>query len=60
MLSVFTAMAPLRAALGSNLFSILQILSLMLFEKTSLDQLLKETEQNLAMPQNTKQLNLFG
>ena len=44
----------------ASLYTILQILSLTLFEKIPLDQLLKETEQNSTVPQNTNQLNLFG
>ena len=61
-ITVYVLVAIVKKRLNTqvSLYTILQILSLTLFEKTPLDQLLKETEQNPAMPQNTKQLNLFG
>lgn len=61
-ITVYVLVAIVKKRLNTqvSLYTILQILSLTLFEKTPLDQLLKETGQNLAMPQNTKQLNLFG
>ena len=57
---VLAAIVKKQLKLDASLYTILQILSLTLFEKTLFDQLLKETEQNLVMPQNTKQRNLFG
>ena len=57
---VLVAIVRKRLNIEASLYTMLQILSLTLFEKTPLDQLLKEMEQNLAMPQKTKQLNLFG
>jgi hypothetical protein len=44
----------------ASLYTILQILSLAIFEKTPLDQLLKNTETQMIMPQNNNQLNLFN
>lgn len=57
---VLVAIVKKRLKLDASLYTILQILSLTLFEKTPLDQLLKEMEQNIVMSKNTKQLNLFG
>ena len=57
---VLVAIVKKRLNVEASLYTILQVLSLTLFEKTPLDQLLKEMEQNIAMPKNTKQLNLFG
>ena len=57
---VLVSIVKKRLNLKASLYTILQILSLTLFEKTPLDQLLKEMEQNTTMPPNTKQLNLFG
>ena len=57
---VLVSIVKKRLSIKASLYTILQILSLTLFEKTPLDQLLKETEQNTTVPQNTKQLNLFG
>lgn len=48
-----------RLKSGASLYTILQILSLTLFEKTSLDQLLTGTEENYISLQNANQLNLF-
>jgi len=44
----------------ASLYTILQILSLTLFEKTPLDQLLKNTEMQMATQKNDNQLNLFN
>ena len=57
---VLVAIVKKRLNTQASLYTILQILSLTLFEITPLDQLLKEMEQNLAMPKNINQLNLFG
>ncbi len=57
---VLVAIVKKRLKIEASLYTILQILSLTLFEKIPLNQLLKEMEQNLVMSQNTNQLNLFG
>ena len=57
---VLVSIVKKRLNLKASLYTILQILSLTLFEKTPLDQRLKEMKQNTTMPPNTKQLNLFG
>ncbi|MEO6563644.1 MAG: IS4 family transposase, partial [Nitrosospira sp.] len=49
-----------RLKIEASLYTILQILSLTLFEKTSLDQLLKHTELQMNTPKNDNQLNLFN
>ena len=48
-----------RLKLEPELYTILQILSLSLFEKTSLDQLLTDLENKDDDAGNSKQLNLF-
>lgn len=57
---VLVAIVKKRLRIEASLYTILQILSLTLFEKTSLDQLLTNIECNNPMPQNTNQLNLFS
>ena len=57
---VLVAIVKKRLNTEASLYTILQILSLTLFEKTSLDQLLKNTETQMAIPQNSNQLNLFN
>jgi len=44
----------------ASLYTILQILSLTLFDKTPLDQLLKNYEMKVNIQQNNNQLNLFN
>ena len=57
---VLVAIVKKRLNTQASLYTILQILSPTLFGKTLIDQLLKETEQNLAMLKKLNQLNLFG
>jgi hypothetical protein len=57
---VLVAIVKKRLNTDASLYTILQILSLTLFEKTPLDQLLKNTEIQMAMPKNNNQLNLFN
>jgi len=57
---VLVAIVKKRLKIEPSLYTILQILSLTLFEKTPLDQLLKNTEMQSPMPQNDNQLNLFN
>ena len=49
-----------RRNTDATLYTILQILSLALFEKTPLDQLVKNTETQMTTQQNYNQLNLFN
>ena len=60
-IAVYVLVAILRKRLKSeaSLYTILQILSLTLFEKTSLDQLLTNIKPNSEEPAMTNQLNLF-
>jgi hypothetical protein len=56
---VLVAIIKKRLGVKASLYTILQILSLMLFEKTPVDQLLNDRAlQNLAGETST-QLNLF-
>ncbi|MDP1593240.1 MAG: IS4 family transposase [Gallionella sp.] len=57
---VLVAIVKKRLDTEASLYTILQILSLTLFEKTPLDQLLKNMEAQMAMPPNNNQLNLFN
>ena len=57
---VLVAIVKKRLNTEASLYTILQILSLTLFEKTTLDQLLKNTEMQMTTQQNNKQLNLFN
>jgi hypothetical protein len=57
---VLVAIVKKRLKTEASLYKILQILSLALFEKTSLDQLLKNTETQMATSQDNNQLNLFN
>ena len=57
---VLVAIVKKRLNTEASLYTILQILSLTLFEKTSLDQLLKNTEMQMTTQQNNNQLNLFN
>jgi hypothetical protein len=56
---VLVAIVKKRLKIGASLYTILQILSLTLFEKTPLDQLLKNTELQMHTSENDNQLNLF-
>ncbi|MEY4961095.1 MAG: hypothetical protein RL610_1274 [Pseudomonadota bacterium] len=53
------AIVKKRLKIESSLYTILQILSLTLFEKTTLDQLLNNMELQMQEPENYNQLNLF-
>lgn len=57
---VLVAIVKKRLKIEASLYKILQILSLALFEKTPLDQLLKNIEYEIPMPQDSNQMNLFN
>ena len=57
---VLVAIVKKRLNTEASLYTILQILSLTLFEKTPLDQLLKNTETQMQNYQDSNQLNLFN
>jgi len=57
---VLVAIIKKRLKLKSDLYTILQILSLTLFEKTPLDQLLMNSDYNPENLEQSIQLNLFG
>jgi hypothetical protein len=57
---VLVAIVKKRGNTESSLYTILQILSLTLFEKTPLDQLLTTIERQMPTQQNDNQLNLFN
>ncbi len=57
---VLVAIVKKRLKIEATLYTILQVLSLTLFEKTQLDQLLKNMELPMDLPENDNQLNLFN
>ncbi|MDP1785839.1 transposase, partial [Nitrosomonas sp.] len=57
---LLVAIVKKRLNIETSLYTILQILSLTLFEKTPIDQLLKNTEMQMITRQNNNQLNLFN
>jgi hypothetical protein len=57
---VLVAIVKKRLNTEASLYTILQILSLTLFEKTPLDQLLKNTETQIDSLPTNNQLNLFN
>ena len=57
---VLVAIVKKRLNTDASLYTILQVLSLTLFEKTSLDQLLTNIEMPMTTQQNDNQLNLFN
>jgi IS4 transposase len=57
---VLVAIVKKRLDTEASLYTLLQILSLTLFEKTPLDQLLKNTETQVQEDQYCNQLNLFN
>jgi Domain of unknown function (DUF4372)/Transposase DDE domain len=57
---VLVAIVKKRLKTEASLYTILQILSLTLFEKTPLDQLLTNIEIQITTSQNDNQLNLFN
>jgi hypothetical protein len=61
-ISVYVLVAIVKKRLGveASLYTILQILSLALFEKTPLDQLLNDAALQNLEPANSNQLNLFS
>ncbi|RFC35459.1 MAG: Transposase DDE domain-containing protein, partial [Candidatus Nitrotoga sp. LAW] len=61
-ISVYVLVAIVKKRLNTeaSLYTILQILSLTLFDKTPLDQLLKNSEMQMTIQQNNNQLNLFN
>jgi hypothetical protein len=56
---VLVAIVKKRLNLRASLYTILQILSLTLFEKQPLDQLLAQAEDTAQMLDTPNQLNLF-
>lgn len=60
-ITVYVLVAIVKKRLNTevSLYAILQILNLTLFEKTPLDQLLKNMELQMNTSQNVNQLNLF-
>jgi hypothetical protein len=56
---VLVAIIKKRLNLDASLYTILQILSLTLFEKTFINQMFTNTEYNNNLPQEANQLNLF-
>ncbi len=56
---VLVAIVKKRLNIDASLYTILQILSLTLFEKTSLNRLLTNIDVNYDVPQNPNQLILF-
>jgi Transposase DDE domain. len=57
---VLVAIVKKRLNTEASLYTILQILSLTLFEKTPLDQLLKNMEPQMNTQQDNNQMNLFN
>ncbi len=57
---VLVAIVKKRLNTDASLYTILQMLSLTLFEKTSLDQILQNMEMPMPTQQNDNQLNLFN
>ncbi len=57
---VLVAIVKKQLKIEASLYTILQILSLTLFEKTPLKQLLKNTDLQMQAPENGNQLNLFN
>jgi len=57
---VLVAIVKKRLSLPASLYTLLQILSLTLFDKMPLDQLLVESEDNAQSTININQLNLFA
>ena len=57
---VLVALVKKRLKIEVSFYKILQILSLTLFEKTPLDQLLKNIEYETPVSQYDNQLNLFN
>lgn len=57
---VLVAIVKKRLNTDASLYTILQILSLTLFEKTPLDQLLKNMDQQIDTQQDNNQMNLFN
>jgi hypothetical protein len=56
---VLVAIIKKRLNLSADLYTILQVLSLTLFEKTSLEQMLIGSDPIIEDVANTNQLNLF-
>jgi hypothetical protein len=57
---VLVAIVKKKLKIEASLYTMLQILSLTLFEKTPLDQLLKNMELQMQETENSNQLNLFN
>lgn len=57
---VLVAIVRKRLKIEASLYTTLQTLSLTLFEKSSLNQLVTKPEYNDTMPENLNQLNLFN
>ena len=61
-ISVYVLVAIVKKRLNTeaSLYTILQILNLILFGKTPIDQLVKNTDVQITMSKNNNQLNLFN
>ncbi|MDP1935054.1 MAG: IS4 family transposase, partial [Nitrosomonas sp.] len=61
-ISVYVLVAIVKKRLNTeaSLYTILQILSLTLFEKTPIDQLVKNADVQITMSKNNNQMNLFN
>ncbi|MDO9470791.1 MAG: transposase, partial [Nitrosomonas sp.] len=57
---VLVAIVKKRLNTEASLYTILQIFSLTLLEKTPIDQLVKNIEVQMDTPENYNQLNLFN
>ena len=60
-MTVYVLVAVLRKRLGlsADLYTILQVLSLTLFEKMPIFKLFSDTDYNLSHPENSNRWNLF-
>ena len=61
-ISVYVLVAIVKKRLNTetSLYTILQILSLTIFEKTPIDQFVKNTKVQISMSKNNNQMNLFN
>lgn len=57
--NVLVTIIKKRLNLDALLYTILQVLTLTLFKKTAINQLLTNTEYNDTLPRESNQLNLF-
>jgi hypothetical protein len=57
---VLIAIVKKELQLDASLYTLLQILSVSVFEKTPIFSAFRPDDQGMAQPANDKQLNLFG